>query len=60
MEYVDSESIDVTNGTNSSTGPHSQERPFMARLLSNSRVTAEDHWQDVRLIRLDITGSGIK
>ncbi|XP_035829247.1 NADPH-dependent diflavin oxidoreductase 1 [Aplysia californica] len=33
--------------------------PFHARLLSNQRVTAADHFQDVRLIKLDITGSGL-
>ena len=34
--------------------------PFPARLISNDRVTAADHFQDVRLIRLDITGSDIR
>ncbi|KAM4697047.1 NADPH-dependent diflavin oxidoreductase 1 [Rhinophrynus dorsalis] len=33
--------------------------PFLAPLLSNQRVTAEDHFQDVRLVEFDITGSGI-
>lgn len=35
------------------------QKPFPARLISNDRVTAPDHWQDVRLVRLDITGSDI-
>ena len=34
--------------------------PFPAQLISNNRVTAPDHFQDVRLIRLDITGSDIR
>lgn len=34
--------------------------PLHAPLLSNDRVTAVDHWQDVRLIRLDTTNSGIR
>ena len=34
--------------------------PFAARLISNNRVTAPDHFQDVRLVRLDITGSDIR
>ncbi|KAM5145411.1 NADPH-dependent diflavin oxidoreductase 1 [Mantella aurantiaca] len=34
--------------------------PFQAVLVSNQRVTAADHFQDVRLIEFDITGSGIQ
>ena len=37
-----------------------QRRPFHARLISNSRVTAADHWQDVRLVQFDIKGSGMR
>ncbi|XP_072015905.1 NADPH-dependent diflavin oxidoreductase 1-like [Amphiura filiformis] len=33
--------------------------PFYARLVSNKRVTAADHFQDVRLMQFDIAGSGI-
>ncbi|RUS69230.1 hypothetical protein EGW08_023009 [Elysia chlorotica] len=33
--------------------------PFHARLVSNRRVTSPDHFQDVRLIKLDTAGSGI-
>ncbi|XP_022085194.1 NADPH-dependent diflavin oxidoreductase 1-like [Acanthaster planci] len=33
--------------------------PFHARLLSNERLTSPDHFQDVRLVRLDIQGSNI-
>ncbi|KAJ7339371.1 NADPH-dependent diflavin oxidoreductase 1 [Desmophyllum pertusum] len=33
--------------------------PFHARLISNNRVTAADHWQDVRLVQFDIKGSGM-
>ncbi|XP_078604811.1 NADPH-dependent diflavin oxidoreductase 1-like isoform X1 [Branchiostoma floridae x Branchiostoma japonicum] len=40
------------------TGP-SQNNPFYARLVSNDRITADDHWQDVRLIKLDVSGSGL-
>lgn len=35
-------------------------QPFPARLISNERVTAADHFQDTRLIRLDIAGSDIR
>lgn len=38
---------------------YSQSNPFYARLMSNDRVTSEDHFQDVRLVRLDIQGSNI-
>ncbi|KAG8447371.1 hypothetical protein GDO86_014731 [Hymenochirus boettgeri] len=34
--------------------------PFLAPVLSNKRVTAGDHFQDVRLMEFDITGSGIE
>ncbi|XP_052788058.1 NADPH-dependent diflavin oxidoreductase 1-like [Mya arenaria] len=34
-------------------------QPFPARLLANERVTARDHFQDTRLIRLNISGSDI-
>ncbi|EDO30877.1 predicted protein [Nematostella vectensis] len=39
--------------------PASQQAPFFATLISNDRVTASNHWQDVRLVKLDISGSGI-
>ncbi|XP_038623923.1 NADPH-dependent diflavin oxidoreductase 1 isoform X2 [Tachyglossus aculeatus] len=41
-------------------GPPSDVRPFPAPMVSNRRVTAEDHFQDVRLIEFDISGSGIE
>lgn len=34
--------------------------PFCSRLISNNRVTAVDHWQDVRLVQFDIKGSGMR
>ncbi|GFS22197.1 NADPH-dependent diflavin oxidoreductase 1 [Elysia marginata] len=43
----------------SSVNPPSSLCPFHARLISNQRVTHPDHFQDVRLIKLDIAGSGI-
>ncbi|MED6276385.1 NADPH-dependent diflavin oxidoreductase 1 [Characodon lateralis] len=41
------------------TGP-SEFRPFPARMLSNRRVTAPSHFQDVRLMEFDISGSNIE
>ncbi|XP_074474499.1 NADPH-dependent diflavin oxidoreductase 1 [Sebastes fasciatus] len=38
----------------------SQSHPFPAKLVSNSRVTDMSHFQDVRLIEFDITGSNIE
>ncbi|XP_060597586.1 NADPH-dependent diflavin oxidoreductase 1-like [Ruditapes philippinarum] len=35
-------------------------QPFPAKLISNERVTSPDHFQDTRLIRLDITGSNLR
>ncbi|XP_019365899.1 PREDICTED: NADPH-dependent diflavin oxidoreductase 1 isoform X1 [Gavialis gangeticus] len=38
----------------------SELRPFAALMVCNQRVTAESHFQDVRLIEFDITGSGME
>ncbi|KAF7217658.1 NADPH-dependent diflavin oxidoreductase 1 [Nothobranchius furzeri] len=38
----------------------SESCPFPARMLSNRRVTHPSHFQDVRLIEFDISGSGIE
>ncbi|XP_024858598.1 NADPH-dependent diflavin oxidoreductase 1 isoform X2 [Kryptolebias marmoratus] len=38
----------------------SQSCPFPARMLSNRRVTEPTHFQDVRLIEFDISGSSIE
>uniref|UniRef100_J3SC79 NADPH-dependent diflavin oxidoreductase 1 n=1 Tax=Crotalus adamanteus TaxID=8729 RepID=J3SC79_CROAD len=38
----------------------SDRNPFGAQMVSNRRVTSESHFQDVRLIEFDITGSGIE
>ncbi|CAN0379483.1 NADPH-dependent diflavin oxidoreductase 1 [Lampetra fluviatilis] len=35
-------------------------RPFPARVIANERVTSAGHFQDVRLIRLDVAGSGLR
>jgi len=37
----------------------SKMHPFQAQMMSIDRVTDEDHWQDVRLIKFDISGSNI-
>ena len=34
--------------------------PYYSTLISNRRVTKSDHWQDVRLVTLDIKNSDIK
>merc|ERR1719193_2106290 len=39
---------------------YSQSCPFISPVLSCSRQTPEDHFQDVRLVRLDISNSGLK
>ena len=38
----------------------SETRPYYARLISNARVTGREHWQDVRIVKLDITAANIK
>ncbi|XP_006163374.1 NADPH-dependent diflavin oxidoreductase 1 isoform X7 [Tupaia chinensis] len=40
-------------------GPPSESKPFLAPVVSNQRVTSPSHFQDVRLIEFDISGSGI-
>ncbi|XP_004593477.2 NADPH-dependent diflavin oxidoreductase 1 [Ochotona princeps] len=40
-------------------GAPTEARPFLASVVSNQRVTSPTHFQDVRLIEFDITGSGI-
>jgi len=37
-----------------------ESRPFYASVVGNERVTAEDHWQDVRLITFDVTDSNLR
>ena len=37
----------------------SKMHPFLAKMISIERVTDEDHWQDVRLIKFDTSGSNI-
>ncbi|XP_066466654.1 NADPH-dependent diflavin oxidoreductase 1 isoform X1 [Tiliqua scincoides] len=38
----------------------SELHPFRARVVSNQRVTEASHFQDVRLIEFDVTGSGVE
>ena len=37
----------------------SKQQPFCATVIGNQRLTAPDHWQDVRLLTFDIAGSHI-
>lgn len=46
--------------TESERAVPSESRPFPARMLSNRRVTEPSHFQDVRLIEFDISGSNIE
>ena len=45
--------------TKSKTANYTQLNPFMASLISSKRITAEEHFQDTRLVEFDIRGSGI-
>ena len=40
--------------------PYDRSKPFSAKLVGNERVTADNHFQDVRLITLDVSQSGIR
>jgi len=44
---------------NEKQAEYSQTNPFMASLITCERQTPEDHFQDVRLVRLNLSGSGI-
>lgn len=59
--YVDSsmESQEPQVQKEPSESTYSSHHPFSAHLISNERVTAPDHFQDVRLVKFDISGSGI-
>ncbi|KAJ8039423.1 NADPH-dependent diflavin oxidoreductase 1 [Holothuria leucospilota] len=53
-----------TNGReiyqNGGVSAPSADEPYYASILSNERVTAPDHFQDVRLIKFDVHGSNIR
>ena len=46
--------------SHASTGAPTCEHPFLARLVSNERVTPSSHFQDVRLVSFDVGGSEIR
>ena len=58
----------VSASSNSSTGTiatisgssYTPAKPFFSTLSSNSRITAESHFQDVRLLELSLENSGIR
>ncbi|KAM8934769.1 NADPH-dependent diflavin oxidoreductase 1 isoform 2-T2 [Pelodytes ibericus] len=61
LRYVDGALCEETpcDRVRAGGGAPSELYPFHAALLSNQRVTAADHFQDVRLMEFDIAGSGI-
>ncbi|XP_075026313.1 NADPH-dependent diflavin oxidoreductase 1 isoform X9 [Calonectris borealis] len=62
LHYLAEDSPHPDGGLLQPTAPRavpSELHPFAARVVSNQRVTAESHFQDVRLIEFDVTGSGI-
>lgn len=50
---------ELTTQDQSSKSQPSEVNPFYAELIGNERVTAADHWQDVRLLTFDIADSRI-
>ncbi|XP_065917009.1 NADPH-dependent diflavin oxidoreductase 1-like isoform X2 [Dysidea avara] len=50
---------DIPVVTEHSGQPYDRGRPFPAKLVGNERVTAANHFQDVRLITLDVSQSGM-
>uniref|UniRef100_A0A8C4Q4K1 NADPH-dependent diflavin oxidoreductase 1 n=1 Tax=Eptatretus burgeri TaxID=7764 RepID=A0A8C4Q4K1_EPTBU len=63
LHYMDS-GITVKESGNpeyeTSSKTQSQLPTFLASMISNERVTVEDHFQDVRLIKFDIYNSGLQ
>ena len=54
----DGASASAIEHNSSLSSVYDEDNPFYAKMLSNARVTADDHWQDVRLICLDLSSSG--
>ncbi|KAM8802632.1 NADPH-dependent diflavin oxidoreductase 1 isoform 2-T2 [Rhynchonycteris naso] len=52
-------SAEQHEATTDTLGPPSELQPFLARMVTNQRVTGPSHFQDVRLIEFDITSSGL-
>ncbi|XP_005408650.1 PREDICTED: NADPH-dependent diflavin oxidoreductase 1 isoform X2 [Chinchilla lanigera] len=50
---------ELTASSLDSHQPPSESQPFLAPMVVNQRVTGPTHFQDVRLIEFDITGSSI-
>lgn len=60
VEYVNSPEVEIINhhtSTKHGEEVFDQTNPFWAKLLVNQRVTAADHFQDVRFVKLDLHGS---
>uniref|UniRef100_A0A8C5RDR3 NADPH-dependent diflavin oxidoreductase 1 n=1 Tax=Laticauda laticaudata TaxID=8630 RepID=A0A8C5RDR3_LATLA len=64
FQLLDEASADLRRATLQPEGAlsnvPSERNPFCAQMVSNQRVTSESHFQDVRLLEFDITGSGIE
>lgn len=58
--FIAKDTSDAVDGSCEGRSPVSEHRPFRASVTDNKRVTASDHWQDVRLLTLDITNSDLK
>ncbi|XP_075690961.1 NADPH-dependent diflavin oxidoreductase 1 [Rhinoderma darwinii] len=61
LRFLDKQ-VTTCNSTerDGSGGAPTELQPHRAPLVTNQRVTAQQHFQDVRLIECDITGSGIQ
>eukprot|EP00761_Pharyngomonas_kirbyi_P002362 gb/GECH01002366.1/.p1 GENE.gb/GECH01002366.1/~~gb/GECH01002366.1/.p1 ORF type:complete len:612 (+),score=138.92 gb/GECH01002366.1/:1-1836(+) len=47
------------NDSNKKNPSFNKFQPYASRLTQNERITASDHWQDVRHVEMDIAESGI-
>ena len=61
VQKESSEKQEDSNKTASERGGTvSKNNPFSGVMVGNRRLTSEDHFQDVRLVQFDISGSGIQ
>lgn len=58
FHFLEKKEVCITNTSLDQSFP-TQSRPSPCRLLSNLRMTEASHFQDVRLIEFDITGTNI-
>lgn len=60
VDNTPSEGSSIPSRRVESDPPPSRHLPFLARVVSNKRVTSLEHFQDVRVVEFDVQGSGMR